>query len=228
MKIVAPVSRPLPVADVAKSTAFYRDFLGFEVRDGELVHGPARLMLEPGPVRPTSCFFETDDLAALHAALAACGVAPSDRMKMNWVKMEVFHISDPDGHTLWFGQSYDKPHTPIPEPMMEKALPCLPVADVAAAVKYYVDVLGFRINYQQHDLGVMDRDGITVLLIPRGGGPAMGSIYVYVRDADALYAELKAKGAKVEGEPVSHPWGLRDFELEDLDGNDIRFGQPFE
>ncbi len=111
---------------------------------------------------------------------------------------------------------------------MLPALPAMPLADAAAAVRYYVEVLGFRINHQQQDLGVMDRDAITVLLTPRSAGTAVGSMYIYIRDADALYAELKAKGARVEGEPVSHPWGLRDFEIQDLDGNRIRFGQTFE
>ncbi len=56
----------------------------------------------------------------------------------------------------------------------------------------------------------------------------IGSAYVYVKNADALYAELQAKGANLQGEPVSYPWGLRDFGVLDLEGNRIRFGQPFE
>lgn len=49
-----------------------------------------------------------------------------------------------------------------------------------------------------------------------------------MRDADALYAELAARGANVQGEPVSHPWGLRDFRVLDFEGNRITFAQPFE
>jgi uncharacterized glyoxalase superfamily protein PhnB len=49
-----------------------------------------------------------------------------------------------------------------------------------------------------------------------------------VEDADALYEELRAKGAKVEGPPVSYPWGLRDFSVVDLEGNRITFSQTFE
>ena len=51
---------------------------------------------------------------------------------------------------------------------------------------------------------------------------------MYIRDADALHAELVAKGADVQGEPVSYPWGLRDFAVLDMAGNQIRFGQTFE
>ncbi len=80
--------------------------------------------------------------------------------------------------------------------MMRQALPELPFDDVGAAVAYYRDVLGFRINHQQDDLGVMDRDDITVVLIARTERhTGIGSAYVYVEDADALYAELRGKGA---------------------------------
>jgi len=50
-----------------------------------------------------------------------------------------------------------------------------------------------------------------------------GSCHVYIRDADALYAELLSKGANVQGEPLSRPWGFRDFAVLDLEGNRITF-----
>jgi catechol 2,3-dioxygenase-like lactoylglutathione lyase family enzyme len=231
--IVAPVMRSIGVADAARSILFYRDILGFAVREQsgtiEAVNGPARIQFAKQGDAPAVLFFETGDVAAMHAAIRARGGAPSEPQKVNWIKMRMFEIRDPDGHTLWFGQSYDKPDTLAPSPMMLKALPQLPFDDVGAAVAYYRDVLGFRINYQQPDLGVMDRDNITVLLIARTERhTGIGSAYIYIENADALYAELRAKGASVQGEPVSHPWGLRDFGVVDLERNQIRFGQPFE
>ena len=81
--------------------------------------------------------------------------------------------------------------------MMQKALR----ACRSATVRYYVDVLGFQINYQQEDLGVMDRDNITVLLGPCGVGPAAGSMYVYVRDADALTRSSKRRAPRWKASP---------------------------
>jgi catechol 2,3-dioxygenase-like lactoylglutathione lyase family enzyme len=236
--------RFIGVADAARSILFYRDILGFEVRDQqgtiEAVHGPACIQLgthdyapndweKPRPPGSAILFFQTDDVAAMHAGICARGGMPRELEKVNWIKMRMFEIRDPDGHTLWFGQSYDVPYSPAPSPMMRKALPELPCDDVAAAVAHYRDVLGFRINYQQHDLGVMDRDAVTVLLIARTERhTGIGSAYIYVENADALHAELQAKGANLQGGPVSHPWGLRDFGVLDLEGNRIVFGQPFE
>ena len=105
----------------------------------------------------------------------------------------------------------------------------LAVSDLRRAVAYYRDVLGFRVNYAQRDLGVMDRDDITLLLVPRDRPDAgAGRCEFYVRDADALHAELLTRGARVEGSPVSQPWGLRSFRVLDLEGNVLTFAQPFE
>jgi hypothetical protein len=51
--------------------------------------------------------------------------------------------------------------------MLDQIMPELPVSDVAGGVAYYRDVLGFSVNYQQHDIAVMDRDVVRVLLIAR-------------------------------------------------------------
>jgi uncharacterized glyoxalase superfamily protein PhnB len=113
--------------------------------------------------------------------------------------------------------------------MLRKVMPELPFTDVLAAVAHYRDVLGFAVNYSQHDLGVMDRDGMRVLLIARTARhTGIGSCSFYVADADALHAELVAKGADVQGPPVSQPWGLREFRVLDLEGNRLSFAQTFE
>ena len=240
--VVAPLSRGLAVADLERSLAFYREVLGFEDRGGgDVASGPARIHLFSGDaardststLRPRGAailFLETADVAAMREHVAARGGVPSDLEKVNWIKMEVFQVRDPDGHTLWFGQSFQQPEAERdPGRQLRQALPSLRVADVAAAIAHYRDVLGFHVNHAQQDLGVMDRDDITLLLhpaTPQRPGPCSASFYVH--DADALHVELVRRGARVEGEPVSWPWGLRSFRVLDLDGNDLTFAQPFE
>ena len=80
---------------------------------------------------------------------SARAVSASELVKVNWVKMRMFEIRDPDGNTLWFGQSYDKPHAAHANPMFQKALPRLPLSDLAAGIAHYRDVLGFRVNYEE-------------------------------------------------------------------------------
>ena len=234
-RITSPVARTLEVRDVERSIAFYRDMLGFTVSsvagDIRASLGPAELTLVSSPkiIRRATVFFETDDVPAMHARVRSSDPSASDVDRVNWIKIEMFHVRDPDGHLLLFGASFDRESLRNANSGPEKAIPEIPVDDVAAAVAHYRDVLGFRTNHAQPDLGVMDRAEIRVLLVPRGTRDAgSGSMYAYVRDADALHTELLSRGATVTRAPVSHPWGLRDFDVADLDGNRLTFGQPFE
>jgi uncharacterized glyoxalase superfamily protein PhnB len=244
--ITAPTSRYLGTRDIDRAVHFWRDVLGFEVRGStaegaaELVSGEAYIRLGQsdwapdfsGTGRPAGAaivFFQTNDVEAMHAAVRARGGEPSELEKVNWIKMRVFEVRDPDGHALWFAQSYNVDFPPRPRGMVYQVMPGLPFEDVPAAVQHYRDVLGFSINHEQADLGVMDRDDVRVLLIartPRHTG--IGSAYFYVRDVDALFAEFIDKGADVEGEPVSRPWGLREITVLDIEGNRLMFGQTFE
>ena len=245
-RIVAPVTRFLGARDKELAVRFWRDVLGFEVRgsvDGsgvELTSGRARVRLgeydcppdvssEGRPPGSAVIFFDTDDIQRMHAAIRARGGQPTEIEKVNWIKRRVFEVRDPDGHVIWFGQSYHQRSPDRPRRMLSRVIPELPFDDVPAAVRHYRDVLGFAVNYQQEDLGVMDRDAARVLLVqrtPQHSG--IGSAYFYVRDADGLYSELVGGGADVQGEPVSQRWGLREFSVHDLERNRLTFGQPFE
>lgn len=244
--IIAPVSRFLEATDLAQTTMFYRDILGFEVQSSdtepqalEVCLGPARIHFGPheyGPEgreqpQPDSAivFFETDDVEELHASVRARGGTPTALVHVNGIKMRVFEIRDPNGHTLWFGQSFAEPDRPRGAGMVEKLIPEFPLSDVARGVDYYRNTLGFSVNYEQSDLAVMDRDDVRLLLVAKTERhKGIGSAYAYVHNADALHEELRKRGANVQGEPVSQPWGLREFRVLDLEGNQITFGQPFE
>jgi uncharacterized glyoxalase superfamily protein PhnB len=45
-----------------------------------------------------------------------------------------------------------------------------------------------------------------------------------VRDVDAVHAELAARGARILKPPQDWDYGMRDFDLTDLDGNQLTFG----
>ena len=244
-QITAPVSRWLGARDVDRTVAFWRDILGFEVTErtpdgaAEVRSGRARIHFgeldaapdfsKEGPPGSAIVFFDTDDVAAMHAAIRRRGGQPSELEKVNWIKRSVFEVRDPDGHVIWFGQSYHQNSPGRSRRMMSRIMPELPCDDVPAAVAHYRDVLGFSINYAQDEIGVMERDEVSLLLIartPQHGG--IGSAYFYVRDVDALYAELVRSGADVQGEPVSQPWGLREFRVLDPNRNRLTFAQTFE
>jgi uncharacterized glyoxalase superfamily protein PhnB len=50
-------------------------------------------------------------------------------------------------------------------------------------------------------------------------------VYFWVEDADQLFAEFKAKGADIVCEPSDKPYGIREFQIQDIDGHLLAFGQ---
>jgi len=110
------------------------------------------------------------------------------------------------------------------------------VADVAKAAAYYRDVLGFgleRIWGVPPCFCMPHRDGLTVMLSevddkarirPNGADGCSWDAYVWVRDADALFAAFKAAGALIVHAPVDrNDYGNREFAVRDLDGYIIAF-----
>lgn len=229
-RMTSPVCRALGVADVERSLAFYKEVLGFEVRDSEALYGPARISFTLSDSPPAIVFFHVADLDAFWDKLRARGARPTTPERVNWIKYSVVEVEDPDGHRLWFAKTYQEPSIPLSKPVQLKAInPELPCTDIPNALAYYRDVLGFSVNYAQHDLCVMDRDKVRILLVSRSPHfTGIGACYLYVTDVDDLYAELTAKGVQTRGEPVTYPWGLRSFTILDPEGNRVSFAQTFE
>lgn len=245
--IISPVSRHLVVTDIQQSLDFYTLRLGFEKINADhagVASGAARISFHTttaaidssGALRPPGqaiIFFETNDVHAMHAELRAKQTECSDPEKVNWIKMEMFCVADPDGHQLWFGRSYhqeyDEMHSGRSEGQMRTIMPAFPCKNVPDAVRHYTAVLGFSVNYQQEDFAVLDRDKIRILLTKGDEkNTGTGQCYIYIQNADELYHELTGKNANVLSKPVSQPWGLREFSVKDPDGNTIGLGQTFE
>jgi len=54
--------------------------------------------------------------------------------------------------------------------------------------------------------------------------PGQGAVNIFVTHVDALYQEFKSRGARTLNEPRDYPYGMRDFNVQDLDGNELCFG----
>jgi DNA-binding MarR family transcriptional regulator len=108
--------------------------------------------------------------------------------------------------------------------------PIFPVRDLGAALAHYA-ALGFRTFAYEggDDYGFANRDGTGLHLAARaeGDAPHPGAAYLYVRDADALYAEWTRPGIGGHTHPVGPTaYQLREGSHVDPDGNLIRFGSP--
>jgi DNA-binding MarR family transcriptional regulator len=106
--------------------------------------------------------------------------------------------------------------------------PIFPVRDLGAALAHY-GALGFdAFAYEGGEgYGFANRDGTGLHLAASAEGGVPGAAYLYVRDADALYAEWTRPGIGGHTHPVEPtPYKLREGSHVDPDGNLIRFGSP--
>jgi catechol 2,3-dioxygenase-like lactoylglutathione lyase family enzyme len=107
----------------------------------------------------------------------------------------------------------------------------LAVPDLDRNVRYFVDVLGFRPEWRDGDnWQSLTRGEVRIMLgrcpdalLPRDIGDHSYFAYITVRDADALHAELVAKGAIVLHAPADRPWGKREMGVATPDGHRIMF-----
>jgi len=104
------------------------------------------------------------------------------------------------------------------------------VEDVLRSVQHYCDVLGFHTEFTYGEptfYAGVERDGVLIHLQAASETkrqPGHGALNVFVTDVDALYHELQSKGARTVKEPKDYPYGMRDFDIHDLDGNQLCFG----
>ena len=103
--------------------------------------------------------------------------------------------------------------------------PELPVIDVERAQQHYRDALGFQIGwlYPGKEIGAVSRDDVAIFLRRRSQPFEPAVHWVFAEDVDAMHDELKSLGANIVEPLEVKPWGLRQFTVEDLDGNRFYF-----
>ena len=108
--------------------------------------------------------------------------------------------------------------------LIGQPVPELPVADVERAQQHYRDVLGFDIGwYYSGEMGAVSRGNVVIFLRKRTPPFEAAVHWVFAEDIDATYNELQSSGANVVEPLERKPWGLRQFTVEDLDGNRFYF-----
>ena len=114
--------------------------------------------------------------------------------------------------------------------MMHASTTVFTVTNVMESMAYYRDKLGFDVAFEYGKptfyIGLCSGE-VTLHLISASQTPRQpghGAVSIFVDDVDALHADLVKRGAKILKEPKDYDYGLRDFDVADLDGNMIFFG----
>ena len=119
--------------------------------------------------------------------------------------------------------------------MIRQIVPLFFTANIPAVLAYYKDKLGFECLGTWQDppvYAIIARDQHAIhfrCAEPPTAQPVkyddeLLDAYVFVEDADALYAEFSEKGVEFTREPTDMPWRSREFVVKDCDGRLIAFG----
>jgi uncharacterized glyoxalase superfamily protein PhnB len=110
--------------------------------------------------------------------------------------------------------------------------------DVSAAMSFWTERLGFTVTGTWGEpvgFAILKRDGAFVMLGQAKPGAdivpywkqrdALWNAYFWVDDARAMFEEIKGRGARIDYELCTQPYGVLEFGVQDLDGHDIAFGE---
>ena len=119
-----------------------------------------------------------------------------------------------------------------------RSAPYFPVTDVEQSAAHYERVFGFHREYvagTPPQFAILSRDGLPIMLrlvpaaeriSPNEKQGGTWDAFFWVRDAQALYAELRANGADVVYGPiVQEAYQMREFAVRDPAGYVLGFGQ---
>lgn len=101
--------------------------------------------------------------------------------------------------------------------------PIFRVENLPASVDYYVNVLGFEIDFQAPGITSVSRDRCGIFLVEGDQGHAGAWVWIGVADVEAIFTEYQSKGAKIRHPPTNYTWAL-EMQVEDPDGNVLRIG----
>lgn len=118
-----------------------------------------------------------------------------------------------------------------PKNEFQCATPILYVKNLAASFDYYVNKLGFEKKWewgQPPDFGCVGRGKVEIFLCEGGQGQPGTWMSIFMEDVEALYNEYQQSGAIIRQPPKTFAWGVREMNVEDLDGHRFRMSSEAE
>lgn len=110
---------------------------------------------------------------------------------------------------------------------LESVSPVFHVSDVAAALAFYCEGLGFAVAWKWGEPAThasVCRGSVSISLALDARKAGTGEAYIEVSGIDDYHQELVTRGVSL-GDLADRPYGMRDFAVIDRSGNRIVFGQ---
>ena len=103
--------------------------------------------------------------------------------------------------------------------------PELPVRHVETAQAYFRDRLGFEIawHHKEGRIGAVSHGDCAIFFREAQGAIHPGTFWIFTEDVDEAFSELSKRGADIVDPIEDKPWGMRQFSVQDFNGNKFHF-----
>jgi len=123
---------------------------------------------------------------------------------------------------------------------MIKIIPVIKCSNIENSVAFYTDILDFKVKYDYPPgfpvIDIVKEDADLQLSTMCGDKPFGSSAIVRIDDVDGLFNKFIERGLDTSGKknspvhqgPLDQTWGIREFYVDDPDGNTLCFGRVIE
>lgn len=109
--------------------------------------------------------------------------------------------------------------------LVECTIPILPVRDLVRSIRFYVDRLGFSVDWGKEPnsrICSVSRDHCSVMLVQQESTVSPAWVWIGLEN-DSLFDAYRSNGVTVFQEPQNHPWAY-EMKFQDPDGNILWLG----
>jgi hypothetical protein len=106
---------------------------------------------------------------------------------------------------------------------VECIIPILRVESLPVSLHFYVDLLGFKVDWEADSMVSVSRNGRAIMLCQGAQGQPGTWVWIGVEDVELLFDDYSAKGVTIRQKPTNYEWAY-EMCVEDPDGHMLRIG----
>lgn len=105
---------------------------------------------------------------------------------------------------------------------VECTIPVLPVTDLGLSIDFYIEKLGFILDWRSDPVCSVSRNACHIMLMQRDAGGGGAWVWIGLENS-ALFDEYRTRGIVVLQEPRNFSWAY-EMKVADPDGNVLWLG----
>ena len=106
---------------------------------------------------------------------------------------------------------------------VECVIPILCVKSLPTSLRFYVDLLGFKVDWEAGNMASVSRSRRAIMLCQGSQGQPGTWIWIGVENIEPLFDDYAAKGVTIRQKPTNYEWAY-EMRIEDPDGHVLRIG----